>query len=85
VGQGGLPKSLPLMTSLPKTRIPKHTFFFRVQTRRLAAFFETFTGSVEHTGPEKFPRKATCVLVFFFPKIPEKQPDVRSVNTKYAQ
>ena len=33
--------------------------------------FETFTGSVEHTGPEKFPRKATCVWAFFFPKIPE--------------
>jgi len=32
-----------------------------VQTRRLAAFFETFTGSAEHTRPEKFPRKATCV------------------------
>jgi len=32
-----------------------------VQTRRLAASFETFTGSVEHTGPEKFPRRATCV------------------------
>jgi len=23
--------------------------------------FETFIGSVEHTGPEKFPCKATCV------------------------
>jgi len=32
-----------------------------VQTRRLAVSFETFTGSVEHAGPEKFPRKATCV------------------------
>jgi len=32
-----------------------------VQTRRLAASFETFTWSVEHTGLEKFPRKATCV------------------------
>jgi len=32
-----------------------------VQTRRLAASFETFTGSVEHTGLEKFPRKAMCV------------------------
>jgi len=32
-----------------------------VQARRLAASFETFTGSVERTGPEKFPRKATCV------------------------
>jgi len=32
-----------------------------MQTRRLATSFETFTTSVEHTGPEKFPRKATCV------------------------
>jgi len=32
-----------------------------VQTRRLAVSFETFTRSVEHTGPEKFPCKATCV------------------------
>jgi len=32
-----------------------------VQTRRLAASFETFTGPVEHTGPEKFPHKTTCV------------------------
>jgi len=32
-----------------------------VQTRRLAAFFETFTRSVEHTALEKFPRKATCI------------------------
>ena len=28
--------------------------------------FETFTWSVEYTGPEKFPCKATCVLAFFF-------------------
>jgi len=32
-----------------------------VQTRRLAASFKTFTGSVGHTGPDKFPRKAACV------------------------
>jgi len=33
--------------------------------------FETFTRSVEHTGPEKFPRKTTCVYAFFFLKVPE--------------
>jgi len=60
------------MTSLTKKQHPpSKKFFFRVQTRRLAASFETFTGSVEHAGPEKFLRKATCVQVFF-PKIPEK-------------
>jgi len=37
-----------------------------VQTRRLAASFETFTGSVEHTRPEKFPHKATSFLTRFF-------------------
>jgi len=40
---------------------PQAKNFFRVQTKGLAASFETFTSSVEHTGPEKFPRKATCV------------------------
>jgi len=56
------PKSPPLMASLTKnSQPPKQKIFFRVQTRRLAASLETFTGSVEHTGPEKFPRKATRV------------------------
>jgi len=32
-----------------------------VQTRKLAVSFETFTRSEEHTQPEKFPHKATCV------------------------
>jgi len=44
-----------------KPTTPKQKIFLRVQTRRLVASFETFTGSVEHTGPQKFPRKATCV------------------------
>jgi len=60
VGQGGL-KVLHLWRHSQKTCTPKQKIFFRVQTRRLAASFKTFTGSVEHTGPEKFPRKATCV------------------------
>jgi len=28
-------------------------------------FFDTFTGSVEHTGAEKFLRKATCESAVF--------------------
>jgi len=56
------------MTSLTKTPQPQAKIFFGVQTRRLAASFETFTGSVEHTGPEKFPCKTMCVLAFFFRK-----------------
>jgi len=35
--------------------------FFRVQTRRLAASFDTSTRSVTRTGAEIFLRKATCV------------------------
>jgi len=43
-----------------------------VQATRLTASFELFTGSVMHTRPEKFPRKATtCVLVFFSQKSPK--------------
>jgi len=39
--------------------------------------FETFTGSVDHTGPEKFPCKATCVYAFFSSENPRKQPDTK--------
>jgi len=59
--QAKWPKSSPLMTSLTKNLHPQAKNFFRVHTRRLATPFESFTGSIEHTGPEKFPRKATCV------------------------
>jgi len=34
-----------------------------VQDTRLAGSFELSTGLVALTGPEKFPRKATCILV----------------------
>ena len=36
-----------------------------MQATRLAASFELLTGSVAFTRLEKFPRKATCVSVFF--------------------
>ena len=72
------------MTSLTKNPHPKQKFFFRVQTRRLAASFETFTGSAEHTRPEKFLRKATCVQAFFFQK--SLNPSGRqSVNNKHLR
>jgi len=58
------------MTSLTKNPHPQAKNFFRVQTRRLATSFETFTGSVQHTGPVKVPRKATCAEAFFFQKSP---------------
>jgi len=58
----------PLVTSLTKNLHPQAKNFFRVQTRRLATSFGTFTGSVALTRQEKFPCKATCVLVFFFQK-----------------
>jgi len=43
-----------------KTHIPQPKIFFLVQTKRLAASFDTSTRSVTRTGAEKFPRKATC-------------------------
>jgi len=39
---------------------PNKKCFFQVQTRRLAASFDTSTRSVIHTGAEIFPCKATC-------------------------
>jgi len=50
-----------------------------VQATRLSTYFGTFTGSVALTGPEKFPRKATCVSVFFSGKSP-KAAGRQSVN-----
>jgi len=50
VGQGGL-KVLHLWRHSQTTRTPQAKNFFPVQSARLAACFETFTGSVEHTGP----------------------------------
>jgi len=48
------------MTSLLKIHTPQPKNIFRVQIRTLAVSFETLTGSVAITGPEKFLRKATC-------------------------
>jgi len=59
VGQGGQ-KVLHLWHHSQKIRTPQAKIFFRVQTRRLAVSFQTFTGSVAQTGPEKFPHKASC-------------------------
>ena len=57
----GRKKSSTYDVTHKKPASPKQKIVFQVQTRRPAAIFETFTGSAEHTGPEKFPRKATCV------------------------
>jgi len=65
------------MTSVTKN-LPQAKNFFRVQTNRLAAYFETFTGLVEHTGPEKFPRKTTCVRRFFSEN-PRNWPDAKEL------
>jgi len=54
------------MTSLTKkTHPPSKKLFFECRLEDLL-HLEIFTGSVEHTRPEKFPRKATCVYTFFF-------------------
>jgi len=72
------------MTSLTKNLQPQAKNFFQVQTRRLAASFETFTRYVEHTGPEKFPRKATCVKGFFSenPRILADAKKLSKINKK---
>ena len=64
VGQGSL-KVLYLWRHSQKPASPKQKIFFRVQTRRLATSFETFTGSVEHTRPEKFRAKPRAFKRFF--------------------
>ena len=54
------------MTSLTKNpHPPQAKKFFSSADQKTCRVFGTFTGSVEHTGPEKFPRKATCVQAFF--------------------
>ena len=61
VGQGGL-KVLHLWRHSQKTRIPLEAkIFFRVQTKRLAAYSDASTRSVTCTGAEIFPHKAMCV------------------------
>jgi len=47
-----------------------------VQATRLAASFEPLPESVALVRPEKFPRKALCVSVFFFSN-PRKRPDAK--------
>jgi len=65
------------MTSLTKYPHPANQKnFFQVQTRRLAASFDTATRSIALTKREKFPCKATCVSVFFFEN-PQKRPDAQ--------
>jgi len=65
------------MTSLTKKRAPQAKIFFRVQTRRLTASFETFTGSVEHTG--EISAQSHVRLGVFFRKSPN--PSGRHLTT----
>ena len=60
VGQSGL-KVLHLWRHSQPTRTPQEKNFFRVQSTRLAACFQSFAESLEQTGAEIFIRKATCV------------------------
>jgi len=53
------------MTSLTKILTPQAKHFVFSPSYKT---FETLTGSVALTGPEKFPRKAMCVSVFFSQK-----------------
>jgi len=54
------PKVLHLWRHSQQTRTPNQKNFFRVQTTRLAASFDTSTRSVTRTRAEIFPCKATC-------------------------
>jgi len=66
------PKSPPLTTSLTKNPYsPSKKLFFECRLEDLPCLFETFTRFVEHTRPEKFPYKPTCVQTFFFWKSPK--------------
>jgi len=58
-GEGGQ-KLLHLWCHSQKTRTPQAKKFFRMQTTRLAASFDTSTRSITRTGALIFPRKATC-------------------------
>jgi len=51
-----------------------------VQTTRFSVSFELLTGSVALTGPEKFPRKASCDQVFSS-RNPQKRPDAKVLNS----
>jgi len=68
VGQCGL-KVLHLWCHSQPIRTPPKKFFFRVQSTRLYAFFETFVGSLERTGAEIFMRKPRAFRCFFLSKI----------------
>jgi len=55
------------MTSLTKNpHLPSKKIFFRVQTRRLAVSFETFTGSVKAYRTGEIPAQSHLRLGVFF-------------------
>jgi len=58
MGQGGL-KVFTYDITHRQPAPPKQKIFFRVQSTRLATFFDIFAGSLERTGAEIFIRKAT--------------------------
>ena len=71
------------MTSLTTNPHPQQKFFFRVQTIRLAASFDTLARSVTRTGLEIFPREAMCSLPVFF-RIAWINPDVKVLSRNFA-
>jgi len=76
VGQGGLSTyDVTHKISVPTNQ--QNVFW--MQTRRLAASFDTL--SIALTGPEKFPHKVTCVFVFFS-RSRQKRPDAKVLSSK---
>jgi len=72
------------MTSLTKTRIPQAKNFFRVQTKRLATSFETFTRSVEHTRPENS-RTKPHAFRRFFSENPRNHADATELSKEFRK
>jgi len=68
------------MTSLTKKPQPQAKNIF--SSRRLAVSFETFTRSVEHTGPE-IPMQSHVHLGVFFLKIPGSGQTPKSYFQKF--
>ena len=66
--------------SLTKTAPSKQKFFFRVQTRRLAASFETFTRSVRAYQTREISTQYHVRLGVFFSENPRNQPDAKELS-----
>jgi len=70
------------MMSLTKNPHPQPKNFFRVQTRRFAAYFKPLNSSLPLLAPELHAHKATCNLVVLACKSPNPS-GRQSVKVEY--